>query len=208
MGRKIITSEHDESLDYEEEDFDFNDISIMERIIFRGYRETIGRGITTFDWQIGSGNAMLQINKVSKRDYKSIGTSIMESMSNILDNVDFEWLDIRPIIPHLDCLATFDDDIEVIVPRRDVPTRDGNTIALLNRFQQNISEDSDMADVQERQRGVTGRSKVDLRWKPRGKMDFRVELMAEIDDDQRIGINAQRSEKEIRDVVRGIRSCL
>ncbi len=207
-AQKLISRLRDTSLDSGSEDFESNDANILERIIFQGYRETLGRGIISFDWEIGSGQAMLLIHKLSERDYKPMRKRIMRDLNDLFTNVDFEWLDIRPAMANRDCLATFDDDIEVVFPRHDVPTTDGNRIALFHEHQKSVSEDSELAEVQERQQTVFSGYKLDLRWKPRARKEFRVELLARLDDDQRIGIGAQRTEKEIRDVIRGIRFCL
>ena len=203
-AQKLISRQRDASLDSESEGFQFNDANILERIILQGYRETVTRGIISFDWEIGSGKAMLLIHKLSEREYKPMRKNILTNLNDFFENVDFEVLEIRSAMANQAYLTTFDDEIKVIIPSHDVPTTDGNTIALRNRFQKNVSEDSEMAAVQRRQQAVSDGTKLDLRWKPKEKKEFRVQLKAEVDDDQRIGIDAQRTEQEIRDIVRGI----
>lgn len=207
-AQKQIRTQRDPSLDSESDTFAFNEVNILERVIMQGYRETVNRGIISFDWDIVSGKAMLLIDKRSEREYRPLRKKIMTDLNDFFENVDFEYLEIRPAIVNRNELANFDNDIEVIMPRHDVSTTDGNRIALFNEHQKNVSEDSEVAEVQQRQQSVSNDYKLDIRWIPKGRKEFRVELSARVDDDQRIGIRAQRTEKEIRDVVRGIRCCL
>ena len=207
-AQRIVSKKHDPSLDYEHEGFKLNSDSIMERIFFEGYREKIKRGIISFDWHVRSGEAMLLINKRSEREYEPMRRSITRDLNDFFENVDFEILEIRPAIGNRHQLTEFDANIRVRFPRHDIPTTDGNRIALMNLSQESVSEDSEMADIQNRQRAVSDGNRLDIRWEPNGTKEFRVLIQAERDGDQRIGIDAQRSEKAIRDVVRGIRYCL
>ena len=207
-AQKLISKKHDPSLDYKHEGFSFNSASILERVLFQGYREKIYRGIISFDWEIGSGSAMLLIHKLSEREYKPMQKQIMRDLNDLFYNVDFKQLSIRPAMQNLDCLKTFDDSIKVTIPRQMFATPDRNTFTLQNRHQQNVSEDSSLASILENYRTDSDDFRFGIRWKPDGIDEFRVQLNAEVDDDQRIAIDAQRSEKVIRDVVRGIRCCL
>ena len=177
--------------------------SMLERIILRAYRETMARDITSFEWNIKSGEAMLMIRKLSGREYKEVHDKIWLELKNIIPVDDFQQLSISKLIKNLN----LDNTDEVIIRKATFKSMDNDgTILVASGNQEDAFEDH----VLERTRtgfieDVNG-LRSNIRWKINKKKDIGIELYARKSGDQRIGISAQELEEDIRYVLQRIRT--
>ena len=175
--------------------------SKIERAILRTYRESIVRGITSFEWNIKSCEAMVMIRKVRRREYATERNTILAELAKVIPISDIRPLSISELINNL-------DEIPDVI-REKVRDR-----ALNDPYTKFTYETGHMRDifanplVQERREafrtGVTGDSGFS-RWKIGRRNYVGIDLYAERGDDHRIGIRSQQSEEDVRRVLQRIR---
>lgn len=199
-----ITAIREESRDPVPPEFKPNEESTaFERIIYRAYRETVVRDITSFEWNVKSGEVMLMIRKLTGTDYKAVHDKILSELADILPINDFQPLSISKLVKNLN-LANND---EVMIRKAEFKSIDNNgTILVASGNQKDVSEDR----ILEQSRigfikDVNG-LRSNIRWKVNEKKNIGIELYAKKSGDQRIGITSQELEKDVRHVLRRIRT--
>ena len=175
--------------------------SKMERLIRRTYRESIVRGITSFEWNIRSCDVMVMIRKVQRRAYATERNRIFAELARILPISDFRQLSISKLINKLDEIP------DVIREKiRDRALNDPDT-----KISYETGHKKDLFNnplIQERreanQAGFTGDSGLS-HWKIGRNKYVGIDLYAERENDHRIGIRSQQSEEDVRRVLQRIR---
>jgi len=179
-----------------------NEDSIPERIILRAYRETLVRDITSFDWDIASGLVMIMIRKLQKTDYVEVRDKMWTELQGVIPGRDeFRTLSIARAI------KTLDQNDEVVRTKlRYRSTETGATITISSAGQHDISADSVVEGARAGFIDYVNGYRGDVRWKIEGAKDVVLDLYGSDSNDQRVGIKAQRNEKDVRHALQRIKS--
>ena len=191
--------ERDESRDMLHSEFEANeDSTAHERIIYRAYRETLTRDISSFEWDIRRGIAMIMIRKLSGTKYPVERDRILVDLEDILPILDFYPYSISRLVNKIRLAR----DEKIVIRAAEVQSMDnGAIIRLASSNQDDVRDDAVVEETGSRiSTQVNGRAcnfLVELR---RNKK-IRFELYAKKSDDQRIGIDSQELEDDIRNAL-------
>lgn len=175
--------------------------SMLERIILRAYRETMIRDVTTFEWNIKSGEAMLMIRKLSGRKYKAVRDRIESELADIIPIIDFERLRTSKLIDNLDNIR------DVKRPRMEYRSlyNPDDIVSFRSGRRQDIYLNPTIVSMRQGHKddfnGYGGFSQ----WKIGNSKYIGVDLYAKKQDDHRIGIRSEELEKDVRHVLQRIR---
>lgn len=178
------------------------DGSVWQRTILRAYSEKSVRDITSFEWNIDTGEAMLMIRKSKDTNYVAVRDSIKAKLADILPIEDFSRVSVSKVIDNLDEIE------DVIIPRVDYrPLNDPNfRMTFAGGAADDVLSNPKMKEIRAEHRddfnGYGGFSK----WKVGKKKWVGIDLYAKKDDDHRIGIRSEQLEKDVRHALRRIRA--
>ncbi len=173
-----------------------------QRRILHAYLEMVVRDVTTFEWDIVSGEAMLMIRKFKGTDNIAVRDNIEAELDDVLPIEDFSRVRMSKVINNL-------DDIEdVIRPRVDYrPLSNPNIrMTIAGGFTDDVLSDPKIQQIRHEHRddfnGYGGFSK----WKIDNKKYVGIDLYAKKEHDHRIGIRSEELEKDVRRVLQRIRA--
>ena len=175
--------------------------SKMERLILRTYRESIVRGITSFEWNIRSCEAMVMIRKLRRTKYATERNTIVNELAKALPISDFRPLSISKLINNLDDIP---DVIREKIRYRALSDPE-TKISYETGYKKDLFANPIIQEHRQAyQSGVTGDSNFS-RWKIGRNKCVGIDLCAERENDHRIGIPSQQSEEDVRRVLQRIR---
>ena len=175
--------------------------SLQQRIVLHAFLETIVRDVTSFEWDIKSGEAMIMIRKLRGVKYADVRNRIESELADIVPIKDFERLRTSKLIDNL-------DDVEDIIrPRMDYRSlyNPDDIVSFKSGRRQDIYSNPIIALIRQEYKddfnGYGGFSQ----WKIDNSKYIGVDLYAKKQDDHRIGIRSEELEKDVRHVLQRIR---
>ncbi|MCY3781519.1 MAG: hypothetical protein OXG78_14490 [Chloroflexi bacterium] len=201
LNRTKVTREELE--DPPHPDFTANiDSTALERLILRAYRETLVRDVTSFDWNIKTGDAMIMIRKLRGTKYKDEREKIRAELRKVIPLTDFQRLSISRLINNLRHIE------EVVTTKLDLrPLSNANGRLMMSTGNRHdVESDPQYSDILTTHRDrFTGRT-APIRWQLKRNQQIGMYLYAKKEDDHRIAINSQETEEDVRHVLRRIRT--
>lgn len=173
-----------------------------QRRILRAYLETRVRDVTSFEWDIAAGEAMLMIRKFKETDYVAVRDAIEAELADILPTYDFRPVRMSKLINDL-------DDIEdVIRPRVDYRTLTNPNIRMTfaGGSTDDVLSDQKIQEIRQEHRGDLNGYGGFSKWKIGRKKWVGIDLYARKEHDHRIGIRSEELEKDVRRVLQRIRT--
>ncbi len=172
-----------------------------QRMVYHAYLEAFATDISSFEWDIQSGNAMFMIRKHSNRSYKDVRDNMISDVARIVPiEKKFLPIELRKLLRNL-------DEIEEVNKRRlrfrSTHNRGGITLSAGN--DNDIFDDEILRQAYESFERDADRLGGSVSWPVDGRKPIGVYLYARDKHDQRIGIGAQALEEEIRSVLQDIR---
>lgn len=200
LNRTKVTREELEDPPYP--DFTANtDSTALERLILRAYRETLVRDVTSFDWNIKTGDAMIMIRKLRGTQYKDEREIIRAVLRKVIPLSDFQRLSVSKLISNLRHIE------EVVTTRLDLRplSNASGRLMMSTGNRHDVESDPEYSDILATRRGrFTGRT-APIRWQLNRNQQVGMYLYAKKDDDHRIAINSQETEEDVRHILRRIR---
>lgn len=199
-------AQRDESRDMIRSEFEPNeDSTAYERIIYRAYRETLTRDISSFEWDITRGIAMIMIRKLSGTKYLVERDRILADLEYILPILDFTPHSISSLVKNI--RSAQDDRLEIRAAEWQ-SMHNGAKIAIASGNQDDVRDDAVAADTGARISGQVNGRGCTVRVKLKSNKKIRFSVFAKKSDDQRIGIDSQQHEDDIRYALQVIESYL
>ena len=174
----------------------------LDRIILRAYRETLVRDVTSFDWNINTGEAMIMIRKLRGTKYKDERDKILSDLKEILPVADFRRLSISNLINNLRGIE------EVVMPKVKLRSFSNtkDVLALTSGTKNDLSSNPSFKNIlQTHKEDFTGIDSF-VRWKIRDNQYIGIDLDAKKEDDHRIAIRSQEAEEDVRLLLQRIRT--
>ena len=178
------------------------DGTTWQRTVLKAYLETIVRDVSSFEWNIACGEAMLMIRKFKGTDYLAVRDRIEEELADVLPFEDFRRMTMSKVIDSL-------DDIEdVLRPRVDYRALSDPNIrmTIAGRGSDDVLSNQQIQEIRRDHRddfnGYGGFSK----WKVDRNTWVGIDLYAKKEHDHRIGIRSEAFEKDVRRVLQRIRA--
>lgn len=201
LNRTKITREELEDPPYP--DFTPNtDLTAIERLILRAYRETLVRDVTSFDWNIKTGDAMIMIRKLRGTKYKDEREKIRAELRKVIPLADFQRLSVSKLINNL---RHIEEVVTTTLDLRPLSNANGRLIMSTGN-RHDVESDPEYSDIiTTRRNRFTGRT-APIRWQLNGNQKIGMYLHAKKEDDHRIAINSQETEEDVRNVLRRIRT--
>ena len=178
------------------------DATALDRIILRAYRETLVRDVTSFDWNINTGEAMIMIRKLRSTKYKDERDKIISDLQKIVPIADFRRLRISNLINNLRGIQ------DVVMPKVKLRSfSDAKDVLSLTRgTKSDLSSNPTFKNIlQTHNEDFTGIDSF-VRWKIRTNQHVGIDLYAVKEDDHRIAIRSQETEEDVRLLLRRIRA--
>ncbi len=178
------------------------DSTALDRLILRAYRETKVRDVTSFEWDITTGEAMIMIRKLRGTKYKIERDKLLSELKGILPIVDFKRLSVSKLINNL---RHIEEVVTTQLDLRPLSIASGRLLMVTGN-RQDVESDPQYSDILRNYRdGFTGRT-APIRWQPKRNHQIGMYLYAKKEDDHRIAINSQETEEDVRHVLRRIRT--
>lgn len=184
-------------------DFKLNDDkSAVERVVHRAYREKVVRDVSSFEWDIKRGEAMLTIRKMQGTDYKVERDKLLSRLLGILPVEDLESIGVSRLIKSLRGV----DEVEIrAIDLRSLFNADDRLQMSTAKAGHVLSNPGFSQMLEDHWDSLAGR-KAPIRWKIGCKKKISMDLYAAKDDDQRISINSQETAEHVRHVLRRVRT--
>jgi len=178
------------------------DSSALDRIILRAYRETLVRDVTSFDWNIKTGEAMIMIRKLRGTKYKDERDKILSELKNVIPIADFRRLSISNLINNLHGIE------EVVMPK--VKLRSFSSakavLSLTSGTRDDLSSNPSFKNIiQTHKEDFTGLDSF-VHWEISNNQQIGLDLDAKKQDDHKIAILSQETEEDVRLLLRRIRT--
>ena len=178
-----------------------DDGTALERIIYHAYLETYATDVSTFEWDIRRGIATFMIRKVSDRFYMEIRDNMGAELSGVTSiGEDFQPVELRKLLANLDLIEN--------VNRRRLKfrtTHDRGTITIASGNQKDVFEDRVLQRAHESFVRDADRLGGFIDWPLPDDRSIGLYIYTREKEDQRIGIDAQAQEEDIRSVLQDIR---
>lgn len=178
------------------------DSTALDRIILRAYRETLVRDVTSFDWDINTGEAMIMIRKLSGTKYKDERDKVLSDLKKIIPVADFRRLSISNLINNLRGIE------DVVMPKVKLRSFSNATdvLSLASGAKNDLSSNPSFKNIlQTHKEDFTGIDSF-VRWKIRKNQHIGIDLKAVKEDDHRIAIRSQEMEEDVRLLLQRIRT--
>jgi len=179
-----------------------DDLTALDRVILRAYRETLVRDVTSFDWNIITGEAMISIRKLRGTKYKDERDKILSNVKKIIPITDFRRLSISSLINGLRGIE------DVVMPKVKLRSFSDakDTLSLTRGTKNDLSSNPSFKNIlQTHKEDFTGIDSF-VRWKIRNNQHVGIDLYAVKEDDHRIAIRSQETEEDVRLLLRRIRT--
>lgn len=173
------------------------------RTFWKAYEERTARGILAFDWDLGTGVAMIMIERLpSGTNYDKVRDEIIRTLKPLIDLQAFQLLRVSRSI------LKIAKSSEVDVRKRVDQTKKGGKIALVSPGRNTaVKDDPDLVNVQAALGSNTVGDLGNFYWLPTNNGHIERRLHTTIHaKDQRIGLFGDRTEEEVRYVIGRIRS--
>ena len=170
---------------------------------YRAYVKRTGRGILSFDWDLGSGVGMIMIQRLpSSTNYERVRNELMLEMRDVIELSQFEPIRIAGAITRIAKSS------EVDVRKHVRETRKGGKATLQSRSRKSaVKDDPDLRNAEAALGAKTVGNHLNVYWLPTPKKELPTRLHTTLHTkDHRIGIYGDRTEDEVRYVIGRIRS--
>ena len=173
-----------------------------ERTVMRAHRETIVRDVTSFEWDIVAGEAMIMIRKSSGTRYKDVRDTTERELADLVPIEDFWPLTMSKLITNL-------GDVEGVVREkiRDRALSDEDvTITYETGHKKDVLSNASVQALRKSRAGdFTGYGGFS-RWPVDNGTYVGIDLYAMKQNDHRIGIRSEQLEEDVRSVLQRIRA--
>ncbi len=201
-SERILTRVREEAEDDTPPPFELSDDGAsLERLVYLAFRETEERDISSVELDIINRTATFLIRKVSGRNYQEIRDKLIEDLKELLDIDEFfESVQLRKLMSNLNL-------VQNINQRRKIyrSSHSRGTVEIASGSQDDLFADAVLQQVAESLDEDADATGATLQWPIPNRKDLGLYVFARYEIDQRIGIDSQVLESDIRYVLQEIR---
>ena len=201
-AERILTRVREDAEDEAPPPFELStDGTSVERIVYLAFRETEERDVSSVELDFDNGIATILIRKVSDRNYREIRNQMIEDIEDLLAIDEFfEPVLLRKLMENLFLVQK----LNTRRIRFQSPHNRG-TAELASGTQEDLYEDQKLQEVASSLAEDSDATSVSLRWPLSRQRHLGIFVFARYGNDQRIGIDSQALEADVRHVLQEIR---
>lgn len=178
-----------------------DDAASFQRMIYRAYLQEYSVDISAVEWNIESGAVCVFIRQVSNRNYKQVKDRFFAEVGQVFPSIgSIKPVNLRTVIANLPLIPDLNSRYSKVITEKT-----GSSAEFRSGGNEDLFQDPDVqrAHKQLMETGdATGHS---VQWPLKRGKRFTVNFVSRIHDDQRIRIDAQLMERDVRHVLRQLR---